>query len=124
MRITLHLDTFNRTIPCPYAVLWLDPGTLAWQREGYVGLDLPECGALQCEGDDVLVCGFGEPLTYCVLEALARAWIAVPPDRRTGIAQWCGSGGLSPGTGHWHIQHAELDDAQAAASECATPPAA
>lgn len=49
MRITLHLDTFDRIDPNAYAILWLDNETHNWSREGHAGLPFrngENCGSI------------------------------------------------------------------------------
>lgn len=49
MRLTIHLDTFDRVNPMAFAILWLDNQTRQWSREGHMGLDLPDSGALHVD---------------------------------------------------------------------------
>ncbi len=37
MRLTIHLDTFDRVNPMAFAILWLDNETRQWSREGRAG---------------------------------------------------------------------------------------
>jgi hypothetical protein len=104
MRITLHLDTFNRVGPCAYAILWLDRETLQWSREGHVGLDLPEWGRLVVDGHGTLVCGTHDNRALCVLEGLQLDGTDGPFEGETGSAQWCAYAGLPSAQGHWPVQ--------------------
>ncbi len=45
MRLTIHLDTFDRLNPMAFVILWLDKEMRQWSREGHHGLDLPRWGA-------------------------------------------------------------------------------
>jgi hypothetical protein len=92
MRITLHLDTFDRVSPCAYAILWLDREARQWSREGHVGLDLPEWGTVVVDSHGTQVCGMRDTRPLCVLEG------------ETGRAQWCAHAGLPSAEGHWHVQ--------------------
>ncbi|WP_309249665.1 DUF3564 family protein [Paraburkholderia sp. CNPSo 3274] len=71
MRITLHLDTFDRIDPNAYAILWLDNETYRWSREGHAGLQLPEWGMLRVETRSALVCDQHDARPLFILEGLA-----------------------------------------------------
>lgn len=104
MRITLHLDTFDRVSPCAYAILWLDKEARQWSREGHVGLDLPEWGTLVVDTYGTLVCGTHGTRPLCVLEGLQLDGTDGPFEGETGSAQWCAHAGLPSAQGHWHVQ--------------------
>lgn len=114
MRITVHLDTFDRINPCAYAILWLDDASLKWSREAHMALALPEWGQLRMESNGTLVCGplGGQPL--CVLEGLALRKQGGPFEGETGHAHWCTDDAATGESGHWHVQCA---DARAAEPE-------
>ena len=70
MRLTLHLDTFDRLNPMAFVILWINKETRQWSREGHQGLDLPEWGALHVDCGNTLVCGPHDSTPFCVLEGL------------------------------------------------------
>ncbi|WP_423227142.1 DUF3564 family protein [Paraburkholderia hospita] len=70
MRLTVHLNTFDRIDPCAYAVLWLDKESNKLSRERHVGLDLPESGTLDADSGGALIHGPNDRRPLCVLEGL------------------------------------------------------
>ncbi|BFG79908.1 DUF3564 domain-containing protein [Paraburkholderia terrae] len=105
MRLTVHLDTFDRLNPCAYVILWLDKESNTWSREGHVGLDLPESGALAVDTRDTLVYSPNSRRPLCVLEGLdLHRGTEGPFEGEVGRAQWCRDDGLPPAPGHWHVQ--------------------
>ena len=113
MRITVHLDTFDRVNPCAYAILWLDQDTHKWSREGHVGLDLPEWGSLAVDGSNTLICAPHGTRSLCVLEGLNVEGRDGPFEGETGTAQWCGYDSVPDVPGHWHVQCVDQDTAVA-----------
>ncbi|CAG9252242.1 conserved hypothetical protein [Paraburkholderia unamae] len=108
MRITLHLDTFDRVDPNAYAILWLDNETCRWSREGHAGLQLPEWGTLQVQTRSTLVCGQHDARPLFVLEGLAVEAQTGPFEGESGEALWrCENGPHI--AGHWHVQCVDND---------------
>ena len=68
MRLTVHLDTFNRAHPMAFAILWLDKEARQWSREGHFGLELPEWGVLHVDCGNTLVCAPHSMAPVCVLK--------------------------------------------------------
>ncbi|WP_028219262.1 DUF3564 family protein [Paraburkholderia oxyphila] len=118
MRITLHLDTFDRIDPNAYAILWIDNETCKWSREGHAGLQLPEWGMLRVESPGTLVCGQHDARPLFILEGLAMEAQTGPFEGESGEALWhCENG---PGiAGHWHVQCIDKDAVLAEHSEFA-----
>ncbi len=104
MRITVHLDTFNRINPSAYAVLWLDTAARRWSREGHAGIDLPPWGQLACEGRDTLIRGAEGARTLCVLEGLELTAREGPFEGEAGEAAWCATPADPAIAGHWCVQ--------------------
>ncbi|ANB72715.1 hypothetical protein AYM40_10305 [Paraburkholderia phytofirmans OLGA172] len=104
MRLTIHLDTFDRVNPMAFAILWLDNETRQWSREGHTGLELPEWGALHVDCGNTLVCGPHDSTPCCVLEGLDLNATSGPFEGETGRAQRCSDAGRSLMAGHWHVQ--------------------
>ncbi|EIN02580.1 DUF3564 family protein [Paraburkholderia hospita] len=112
MRITLHLDTFDRIDPNAYAILWLDNETHNWSREGHAGLPLPEWGKLRVDTRGTLVCGRHDARPLFVLEGLAMDAQTGPFEGESGAALlWCCSEHESGprATGHWRVQCVDGD---------------
>ncbi|RDJ99740.1 DUF3564 domain-containing protein [Paraburkholderia lacunae] len=112
MRLTIHLDTFNRVNPMAFAILWLDNETRQWSREGHMGLELPEWGALHVDCGNTLVCGPHDSTPCCVLEGLDLNAESGPFEGETGRAQWRSDPGRSLMTGHWHVQCVDNESTQ------------
>jgi hypothetical protein len=104
MRITVHLDTFDRIDPCAYAILWVDDESLKWSREAHLGLTLPEWGRVRTEGANTLLTGPGDAEPLCVLEGLALHKEGGPFEGETGRADWHAQAPTHPEPGHWHVQ--------------------
>ncbi len=112
MRLTVHLDTFDRVNPTAFAILWLDKDTRRWSREGHMGLDLPEWGSLHMDGGNALVCKPDDASPYCILEGLDLNAGPGPFEGETGRAQWCSNEGGTRMSGHWHVQCVDNDRAE------------
>jgi len=112
MRLTVHLDTFDRIHPMAFAILWLDKDTRQWSREGHHGLDLPEWGTLHVDCGNTLVCGPHDTTPVCVLEDLDLNDRNGPFEGETGRAQWCGERGRTLMSGHWHVQCVDNEQVQ------------
>jgi cytochrome c551/c552 len=113
MRITLHLDTFDRVSPCAYAILWLDQDTHKWSREGHVCLDLPEWGSLKVDAGTTLISVPDGTRSLCVLEGLKLDGRHGPFEGETGTAHWCGYGSAPGMSGHWHVQCVDTEATRA-----------
>ncbi|WP_028232863.1 DUF3564 family protein [Paraburkholderia mimosarum] len=108
MRITLHLDTFDRIDPNAYAILWLDTETCTWSREGHAGLKLPEWGQLHVGSCGTQVCGQHDEDPLFILEGLALEDQIGPFEGESGEAHWrCENGPQT--AGHWHVRCIDKD---------------
>uniref|UniRef100_UPI003F5031EF DUF3564 family protein n=1 Tax=Caballeronia sp. LjRoot34 TaxID=3342325 RepID=UPI003F5031EF len=70
MRITVHLDTFDRVCPCGYAILELHKQSHRWTCENQFGLILPKEGTLTATSSGTLLCGQTDRARVCLLEGL------------------------------------------------------
>ncbi len=104
MRITVHLDTFNRISPSAYAVLWLDKEARKWSREGHRGIDLPSWGQLADEGRSTLILGAEGTHPLCVLDGLDMSVREGPFEGEAGDAIWCQAPAEASIPGHWYVQ--------------------
>jgi hypothetical protein len=106
MRITLHLDTFDRIDPNAYAIIWLDNQTHEWSREGHAGLQLPKGGKLRVDARGTLVCAQHDARPLVIVEGLAIEAQTGPFEGESGDALWCCSERESGPrvAGHWHVQ--------------------
>ncbi len=112
MRITVHLDTFDRVCPCGYAILEIDKQTHRWTCENQVGLTLPKEGPLIATSTGTLVCRQTDQAQECLLEGLDIFAPDGPFEGETGLAMWYGNQGIQPAAGHWHVELAEDCDEQ------------
>ncbi|TDN63209.1 DUF3564 family protein [Paraburkholderia sp. BL10I2N1] len=113
MRITVHLDTFDRVHPCAYAILWLDDKTHKWSREGHFGLELPEWGTWSTDSGNTLIRAPHDMRSLCMLDGLDMRGASGPFEGETGAAHWRGDEGLLRAEGHWHVQCIDHDPADA-----------
>jgi hypothetical protein len=111
MRITLHLDAFDRFDPNAYAILWLDSESHKWSREGHAGLQLPEWGQLRVGARGTLVCAQHVALTLFILEGFAMEARNGPFEGESGEALWCCNEreGGPCFAGHWYVQCVDKD---------------
>ncbi|MGF6507400.1 DUF3564 domain-containing protein [Paraburkholderia sp. 32] len=109
MRLTVHLDTFDRVNPMAFAILWLDKDTRQWSREGHFGLELPEWGALQMDCGNTLVCAPHSSAPVCVLEGLDLNQLDGPFEGEVGRVQWCAEHGRILASGHWRVQCIDVE---------------
>ncbi|MEM5297417.1 DUF3564 domain-containing protein [Burkholderia sp. JPY481] len=120
MRLTVHLDTFDRVNPMAFAILWLDKDTRRWSREGHFALDLPEWGALHVDCGNTLVCAPHGTAPVCVLEGLDLNQLDGPFEGEIGRVQWCADGGSSLISGHWRVQCIDVEQTEPENSVFAT----
>ncbi|NVI06631.1 DUF3564 domain-containing protein [Paraburkholderia youngii] len=113
MRLTVHLDTFDRVNPMAFAILWLDKDTRQWSREGHFGLELPEWGALHVDCGDTLVCAPHSTVPVCVLEGLDLNQLDGPFEGEVGRVQWCVERGRSLMCGCWRVQCIDVEQTEA-----------
>ncbi|RKP55953.1 DUF3564 family protein [Pararobbsia silviterrae] len=104
MRITVHLDTFNGLETGSFAVLWCDPETGRWSREGHLGIDLPEWGVLRGDGCDTVVEDPQRTCTLFALEGLDLSLIDAPHRGEDGIALYRPGMSAYGSAGHWSVQ--------------------
>lgn len=104
MRLTIHLDTFDRVNPMAFPILWFDKERRQWSREGHVGLELPEWGLLHVDRGNTLVCGPHDSTPCCALEGLDLNATGGPFEGEIGRAQWWANEGGPRMTGHWHVR--------------------
>ncbi|MCC8395912.1 DUF3564 domain-containing protein [Paraburkholderia sp. MMS20-SJTR3] len=112
MRLTVHLDTFDRVNPMAFAILWLDKDTLRWSREGHFGLDLPSWGVLNQDGANVLVCGHDGAAPVCVLDGFDLNNPCGPFEGETGCVHWCAERGRELLSGHWRVQCVDTETSE------------
>lgn len=104
MRITVHLDAFDKVDPSAYAVLWCDKEARRWSREGHFGIELPEWGRLEELASHTLVQDASGFRTFCVLEGLDMADRQGPYEGERGSVRWSDALERHVATGHWHVQ--------------------
>jgi len=105
MRLTVHLNTFDRFDPCAYVIFRFDKESNEWSREDHVGLDLPESGKLAADTGGTLVCTSNATRRLCMLEGLdLGSCVGSGLGGGVGRARWFKGDGLAPAPGHWHVQ--------------------
>jgi hypothetical protein len=104
MRITIHIDTFDRVSPCGYAVLEIDKDARHWVRSSQCGLSLPKEGPLVPAANGTLVCHPTNQEHLSLLEGLDAFSPDGPFEGETGAAMWYADLGIQPVAGHWHVE--------------------
>ncbi|SAL52140.1 hypothetical protein AWB64_05598 [Caballeronia sordidicola] len=107
MRITMHIDTFDRVSPCGYAILEIDKDTRRWVLSSQCGVTLSHEGSLIAGPNGTVVCGPSGAQYLCVLEGLDTASAHGPFEGETGAAMWYADLGIQPVAGHWHVELTE-----------------
>lgn len=106
MRVTLHLDSFDRLAPGAWAIVWIDTEVGKWSREGHAGMALPQWGRYRsyrgAQGETCLVAGEAGP-ELCTIEGLDLGAAGGPFEGEHGHAQWHGDA-HEPVQGDWHVQ--------------------
>jgi len=102
MRVTLHLDTFDRVSPCAYATFEIDQCLGRWISTGQHGLDVPRDGVIEKAGQGLGLRQTEHHDLLCVLE-LFDADSAASFKGKTGSTLWYGQQGIQPAPGHWHV---------------------
>jgi hypothetical protein len=104
MRITVHLDSFDRLDPTAYAIVWLDRDTGKWSREGHAGVALPPWGCFDMADGATRLCEASDRHTVCVLEGLRFNPDTGPFEGEEGSASWRANALAAPAVGRWHVQ--------------------
>jgi hypothetical protein len=111
MRITVHLDTFDRVCPCGYAILEINKQSHRWTCENQLALTLPKEGSLVATSTGTLLCR-ADRTHICLLEGLDAFADNGPFEGETGVAMWYANRGIQPAAGHWHVELAEYCEEQ------------
>jgi hypothetical protein len=104
MRVTVHLDTFDRIRPCGYAVLEIDREAREWRCTSQFGLNLPMHGPVIASAPGTQLCRLVDRENLCLLEGLDVFSSDGPLEGETGCAHWYGDLGIQPAAGHWHVE--------------------
>jgi len=104
MRITVHLDTFDRLDPTAYAIVWLDKDAGKWSREGHLGIALPPWGYFDIVDGHTRLNDATNRHAVCVLEGLGFTEDTGPFEGEEGAASWRANALAAPATGRWHVQ--------------------
>lgn len=104
MRITAHLDRYDRLDPEACAIIWLDKQAGKWSREAHVGAGVPSWGhsGHTQDGTCLLTGDDGQPL--CVLEGLDLVSRDGPFEGETGSIRWLAHDRAPSAEGRWHVQ--------------------
>ena len=103
MRITLHLDTFERLSPNAWGIVWIDKEAGKWSREAHAGLALPQWGRYRSTQGSTWLAAGEEGAEFCRIEGLDLAAADGPFEGEHGRVQWHGSA-QEPVAGNWHVQ--------------------
>ncbi|TAM01620.1 MAG: DUF3564 family protein [Paraburkholderia sp.] len=88
MRITAHLDRYDRHNPDACAIVWLDTQSGKWSREGHVGAGVPPWGHAGHASDGTCLLAGSDEAPLCVLEGLDLAAPGGPFEGETGAIRW------------------------------------
>lgn len=103
MRVTVHLDTFDRLAPGAYAIVWIDKEAGKWSREGHAGVELPQWGHCRSTREGTCLAAGDNASDCCMIEGLDLTSSEGPFEGEHGRVQWHGCG-LEPVAGDWHVQ--------------------
>jgi len=110
MRITVHLDSFDRLDPTAYAIVWLDKEAGKWSREGHAGVALPPWGRFAVRDGATRLSDATDRQTVCVLEGLYFGGEAGPFEGEEGTASWRANALAAPADGRWHVQWVDASE--------------
>jgi hypothetical protein len=122
MRITIHIDTFDRVSPCGYAILEIDKDARRWVCSSQRGLSLPDEGPLVPAASGTLVCRPTNQEHLCMLEGLDAFSSDGPFEGETGAAMWYADLGIQPVAGHWHVELTEDCESSSVRSRATNEP--
>ncbi|KAK45657.1 hypothetical protein BG58_16940 [Caballeronia jiangsuensis] len=103
MRITIHLDTFDRVSPCAYAILEIDQHSGRWTCSSQYGLHMPREGVVEKSPRGTELRRAEDKSLICVLESF-DTYPSGPFEGETGATLWYGEQGMQPAPGHWHVE--------------------
>jgi hypothetical protein len=104
MRVTVHLDSFDRLDPAAYAIVWIDTFAGKWSREGHAGVELPEWGrCARVPGGTTLVAS-DDLRDICTIEGLDLSAGSGPFEGESGRVQWHARANAEPLAARWHVQ--------------------
>lgn len=104
MRVTVHLDSFDRLARSAYAILWIDKESGKWSREGHAGIELPEWGRYRRTPAGTCLVAGEVPGDLCTIEGLDLAASDGPFEGEDGSVHWNAHTDAEPLAGHWHVQ--------------------
>ena len=103
MRLTILINSPERTVDPDFALVWLDTREKRWSRESHHGVDLPTWGEIQASDDQTVLCAPASDRPLCMISGLIvtqRQEISATQ----GPAIWLSSELQAPGPGHWRLQ--------------------
>jgi hypothetical protein len=104
MRVTVHLDSFDRFDPCAYAIVWIDTASGKWSREGHSGVALPAWGRCARVPEGTSLVAAEDSRGICTVEGLDLAASDGPFEGEDGRAQWHARERAEPLSGRWRVQ--------------------
>lgn len=104
MRVTVHLDSFDRINPSAYAIVWFDKAAGKWSREGHAGITLPEWGHFDCANGSTQMSVASDAPPLCVLEGLDFGAVSGPFEGEEGRTDWLADARSAHAEGRWHVQ--------------------
>lgn len=107
MRITAHLDRYDRLDPDACAIIQLDKRAGKWSREALVGTGVPQWGHAGQTLDGTCLLAGDDRQPLCVLEGLDLASPDGPFEGETGAIRWLAQDRSASLEGRWHVECVE-----------------
>ena len=104
MRVTVHLDSFDRLDPAAYAIIWIDTAAKKWSREGHAGVNLPEWGQCRRTAEGTSLLASEGQREVCTVDGLDLQASVGPFEGESGRARWNPRMNAEPLEGRWHVQ--------------------
>jgi hypothetical protein len=104
MRVTLHLDSFDRLDPSAYAIIWIDTATKKWSREGHAGVSVPEWGQCHPSVHGTSLLALENQNEVCTLEGLDLGASDGPFEGESGAVLWRQHLDAEPTQARWSVQ--------------------
>lgn len=104
MRITAHLDRYDRLDPDAFAIIWLDKRAGKWSREAHAGAGVPAWGHANRTPDGTCLLAGDDRQPLFLLEGLDLAAEDGPFEGETGIVRGLSQDRAASPEGRWHVQ--------------------
>ena len=115
MRLTILINSPERTVDPDFALVWLDTREKRWSRESHYGVDLPTWGEIRESDGQTVLCAPASDRPLCTISGLTLTRLQEVSTTQ-GTAIWPSSELQAQGPGHWRLQAVDRESIHAADS--------